>query len=174
MRFIKFNAVGGLGIAVQLGTIWILTSVAHLPIELATALGVTAAIVNNFIWHHHWTWRDRRGGSAQALAAFQRFVLANGLISLVGNIVVMSAVAKLTTLPPVPANLIAIAICGVVNYFVGDRLVFPGLLSAQSRSARTGSRRAAWIAGASDASIAITSRTTAEVASVVGSLGERS
>jgi len=124
MRFVKFNAVGGLGIVVQLTVIWFLTSVMHTPVALATAIAVAAAVINNFVWHQHWTWRDRRGTSGSPLAAFARFALANGMVSLVGNVAVMSALTQTTSLHPVPANLIAIVICGVANYFVGDRIVF--------------------------------------------------
>ena len=48
------------------------------------------------------------------------------MVSLVGNVAVMSALAQTTSLHPVPANLIAIGVCGVANYFVGDRIVFQG------------------------------------------------
>ena len=125
MRFVKFNAVGGLGIGVQLTVIWLLTSVTHTPVALATALAVAAAVVNNFVWHQHWTWRDRRSWTGSTLAAFARFALANGLVSLVGNVAVTSVLTQTTSLAPVPANLSAIAVCGVANYFVGDRIVFP-------------------------------------------------
>ena len=124
MRFVKFNAVGGLGIVVQLAVIWFLTGITQTPVVVAPALGVAAAVVNNFVWHRQWTWRDRRNDAGSTPAAFARFALANGMVSLVGNVAVMSALAQTTSLRPVPANLIAIGICGVANYFVGDRIVF--------------------------------------------------
>ena len=124
MRFVKFNAVGGLGIVVQLTVIWFLTGVTQTPVVLATAVGVAAAVVNNFVWHRQWTWRDRLDDSGSTSAAFARFALANGMVSLIGNVAVMSALAQTTSLHPVPANLIAIAVCGVANYFIGDNLVF--------------------------------------------------
>jgi len=124
MRFVRFNAVGGLGIVVQLTVIWLLTGVTQTPVALATALGVAAAVVNNFVWHRQWTWRDRLDDSGSTSAAFARFALANGMVSLIGNVAVMSALAQTTSLHPVPANLIAIAVCGVANYFIGDNLVF--------------------------------------------------
>ena len=124
MRFVRFNAVGGLGIVVQLTVIWLLTGVTQTPVALATALGVAATVVNNFVWHRQWTWRDRLDDSGSTSAAFTRFALANGMVSLIGNVAVMSALAQTTSLHPVPANLIAIAVCGVANYFIGDNLVF--------------------------------------------------
>ena len=131
MRFVKFNAVGGLGIVVQLTVIWFLTGVTQTPVVLATAVGVAAAVVNNFVWHRQWTWRDRRNDAGSTAAAFARFALANGMVSLVGNVAVMSALAQTTSLHAVPANLIAIGICGVANYFVGDRMVFRGEMNTE-------------------------------------------
>ena len=122
MRFVKFNTVGALGIVVQLAVIWLLTESVSLPVELATAIGVSAAIANNFYWHQRWTWADR--GGVSTLARFGSFVLGNGMVSLVGNVVLMSVLAETTTLRPVLANVIAISVCGFVNYWVGDLVVF--------------------------------------------------
>jgi putative flippase GtrA len=124
MRFLKFNAVGAVGIGVQLAVIWALTGALHVPVVAATAAGVAAALVHNYVWHRRWTWADRR--EIPPLAGFARFVLANGMVSLAGNVVIMAALAATTTLHPVAANLLAIAVCGVANYFVGDAVVFAG------------------------------------------------
>ena len=98
MRFVRFNAVGGLGIVVQLTVIWLLTGVTQTPVALATALGVAAAVVNNFVWHRQWTWRDRLDDSGSTSAAFTRFALANGMVSLIGNVAVMSALVPLANM----------------------------------------------------------------------------
>lgn len=122
-RFARFNAVGGLGIGVQLGSLWLLTSagVHYLP---ATILSVGAAVVHNFVWHRRWTWPDRiaaRPGFALHLA---RFAAANGLVSLGGNVAVMAVLVGAFRLPVMAANAAAIVACGLLNYWVGDKFVF--------------------------------------------------
>jgi len=124
-RFARFNAVGLMGIGVQLATLWLLTAVAHLAYLPATVLAVTSAVVHNFLWHLHWTWADRAPRGSAVPAAFARFALANGAVSLAGNIVVMAALVGGAGLHPMPANVIAIAVCGLLNFHLGDWLVFP-------------------------------------------------
>ncbi len=121
--FARFNVVGAIGIVVQLGTLALLTEVAGLPYLPATVLAVSTAIVHNFVWHLRWTWRDR-AGSLGADRAFARFVMLNGAVSLVGNVAVMAALTGVAGLPPVPSNVASIAVSGLVNFWVADRVVF--------------------------------------------------
>jgi putative flippase GtrA len=59
LRWLKFNAVGAIGIGVQLAVLVGLKSGLHLSYLLATALAVEAAVVHNFLWHERYTWADR-------------------------------------------------------------------------------------------------------------------
>jgi len=122
--FARFNVVGAIGIVVQLSTLALLTSVGHVPYLPATVLAVSAAIVHNFVWHLRWTWRERSGSFGGAERAFVRFLMANGAVSLVGNIGTMALLSGIAGLPPVPSNVVAIAVTGLANFFVADRLVF--------------------------------------------------
>ena len=121
-RFARFNTVGAAGIGVQLVAIWALTAagVHYLP---ATALSVAAAVVHNFVWHRRWTWSDRRRDSPW-VAQLTRFWIANGVVSLAGNLVVMAVLVGGLGVPAVFANAAAIVSCGLVNYWLGDRFVF--------------------------------------------------
>src|SRR5262245_50690376 len=62
-RWLKFNAVGAIGIGIQLAALTLLARVLRLSIVVATGLAVETAIIHNFAWHHRWTWADRRCGS---------------------------------------------------------------------------------------------------------------
>ena len=124
LRFLRFNLTGGLGIGVQIGVLWLLVhglGVSYLP---ATALAVSAAVLHNFLWHWRWTWRDRAIPLSAAGTALARFAMANGAVSLAGNLFAMSLLVGACGLAPLPANLVAIAACGLVNFWLGDRVVF--------------------------------------------------
>jgi len=124
-RWLKFNLVGAIGIGVQLMVLALLRTGLHLDLMLATALAVEAAVVHNFLWHERFTWADRVGISPrESLARFLRFNMSTGLFSIVGNVVVMKALADMAHMNYVVANLITIATCSVVNFMVSDRLVF--------------------------------------------------
>ena len=116
-RWLKFNMVGVAGAFVQLSLLAVLVRLgAHYL--LATALAVEAAILQNYYWHARWTWKGREG-------SLWRFHLANGLISLSSNLIWMRVFTGWLGIPPVPANLMAIALTSVANFLFGDRWVFP-------------------------------------------------
>jgi len=125
IRWLKFNAVGAMGIAVQLAALALFKSGLHMDYLLATAAAVELALLHNFVWHERWTWRDRGvenwGGRAGRLV---RFHLANGLLSIAVNLVLMRILVGRMHWPYLAANVAAIAAGSVVNFFLGDLLVF--------------------------------------------------
>ena len=121
-RWLKFYAVGGIGIGVQFLVLAALTCELHLDYLLATALAVEAAIVHNFIWHEHFTWADR--APREGFARFVKFNLTTGAFSIAGNLILMKVLVGMLGLPYLGANGIAIAACSLVNFLVSDRFVF--------------------------------------------------
>jgi putative flippase GtrA len=124
-RFAVFNAVGLLGIGVQLGAIHALTSEGMAPVE-ATAVAVALAVVHNYLWHWLWTWRDRHSAVSSPAAGFfvglAGFAASNGLVSLVTNVLTVAALTG--RVPTMAANGAAIVLSGLVNFAVSDRVVF--------------------------------------------------
>ena len=59
-RGMKFYIVGAAGIGVQLAAAWVLRNSLSFSPAVATAIAVEAAVLHNFAWHEHWTWRERR------------------------------------------------------------------------------------------------------------------
>ncbi len=127
MRWLKFNAVGAMGGTVHLGLLALFVHVAEMNYLLATVVSVEAAIPHNFVWHRRLTWADRRSAEPDALAALFRFNLANGLVSISGNVLSAYILTGFWRIDPVIANLVAIAIGSLANLFLSDRVVFaPG------------------------------------------------
>ncbi len=124
IRWIKFNLVGGVGIGAQLVTLWMLTSVG-VSYMIATALAVEAAVLHNFAWHERFTWADRNNGRpVDSIRRLLRFNLTTGLISILGNLLLMRLLVGGSHLKPMLANLISIAVCSLANFLVSDRWVF--------------------------------------------------
>jgi putative flippase GtrA len=120
-RWIRFLAIGLLGFVIQLAALGSLIARARWPWLAATLASVELAVVHNFLWHARWTWRDRPGAS---LAAFMRFQLANGMVSLTGNAALMTLFTGVLGVPPLPANVLAVAVMSVGNFMLADRWVF--------------------------------------------------
>jgi putative flippase GtrA len=92
---------------------------------MATFLAVETAVLHNFAWHEHWTWAERtRLTTGGVIGRLVRFHLANGLISIAGNLILMWVFVSQLRLHYFLANLIAIGTCSIMNFFASDRLVF--------------------------------------------------
>ena len=125
LRWIKFNFVGAMGIAIQLGCLAIFKGLLHVPYLAATALAVEAAVLHNFVWHQRFTWKDRPGGERRnVILRLLRFQMSNGLISILGNMAVMWALAGAVHVHYLIANGIAIAVCSLANFAAGEWFVF--------------------------------------------------
>jgi|SRR5882724_7580017 len=126
LHWIKFNVVGVLGFGLQMSALFVLTHITHrISYLTATALAVEFAVLNNFVWHQRWTWNDRpsltRGETLRRLAKFN---ITNGLLSIVGNLILMSLLVGHLGLPITGAGVLSVAACSICNFILGDRLVF--------------------------------------------------
>jgi putative flippase GtrA len=141
-RFLRFNAVGVAGFAVQLAVVWLLTDVASgfsrtWHTAVITALAVEAAVLHNFLWHERWTWADRPVAGRDRLTRLVRFHLTNGLVSIAGNVAIVAILSSVAsgfsrTYGLLGANAIAVLVCSLVNFAAGNRLVFTPIVNRQS------------------------------------------
>jgi putative flippase GtrA len=127
-RFLRFNLVGLAGFAIQLSIVFVGSGFSR---TLITALAVEAALLHNFIWHERWTWADRRSSGRGRLRRLARFHLSNGLVSLVGNVAIVTALGNV---PAVAANAIAVVVCSLINFAAGNQWVFRMALPAERSS----------------------------------------
>ena len=125
-RWVKFNAVGAVGVVVQLAALAILNGWLGVQYLVATALAVEIAVLHNFVWHERWTWRERTGGKGVS-ARLLRFNLTTGALSIVSNLLWMRLFAGQLHVKPVIANLMSIAAGSLANFAAAELFVFRGL-----------------------------------------------
>ena len=124
-RWLKFNAMGILGVAVQLGVLHLLTHYAGLNYLFATACAVEAAILHNFFWHERYTWRVRtRLDPGSSVRRLLHFNLTNGAVSLAGNLLLMKLLVEWFGVPVLTANFGAIVACSTLNFAIAEFFVF--------------------------------------------------
>ena len=122
--WLKFNAVGIIGVGIQLAALALFKSGLKWTIPMSTAAAVECAVIHNFIWHERWTWAHRRLAMRGIPLRFLRFNVSNGLISIAGNLLLMELLAVRFHLNYMISNLAAIGACSVLNFIVSDKLVF--------------------------------------------------
>jgi putative flippase GtrA len=125
LRWLKFNLVGGIGIAVQFAALFVLKGIFHFNYLAATAVAVEAAVVHNFVWHEQFTWSDRVQTSwRRSLPRFARFNLTTGAVSILGNLALMKVMVGYGGMNYLVANALAIALCSLANFLVSEQWVF--------------------------------------------------
>jgi putative flippase GtrA len=123
-RFLKFSAAGAFGFIVQIGVVAALVG-AGLHYVPATVAGVEAAIVVNFLWHEHWTWRDRPAANVrQRWLRLVRLNAVAGLTSIVGGVVITMLLVETLGIPAAAANVTSVAVLSMANFIGADTLVF--------------------------------------------------
>ncbi|MGD1023137.1 MAG: GtrA family protein [Candidatus Sulfotelmatobacter sp.] len=124
-RWLRFNLVGGIGVALQLALLLLLKSVLGLNYLTATGLAVEATVVHNFLWHERYTWADRVQPSwRKSVWRLLRFNLTNGAVSIGGNLVLMKIMVSFGHANYLAANGAAIVVCSLVNFLVSNEYVF--------------------------------------------------
>jgi putative flippase GtrA len=123
--WLRFNTVGLIGIGVQLLVLTILKTGFGMNYLAATVIAVESAVLHNFVWHERWTWLNRTSSNTEGLPGrLIRFHLANGLISILGNLFLMWVFVSQFHLHYFLANLMAVTTCSLLNFLASDRLVF--------------------------------------------------
>lgn len=123
IRWVKFNLVGAIGVVVQLSALALFNRWAPNHYLFASAVAIELTLVHNFLWHQHYTWRDRRDDSTRLLQ-LTRFHLSNGLISMLGNLALMRVLVQEGHVPVLVSNCIAILCCSIINFCLGDNWAF--------------------------------------------------
>ena len=125
LRWIQFNAVGGIGIVVQLAALAVFRSWLRLDYLLATGLAVEMAVIRQFFVARTFY----LGGPAglrrlQSVVRLAKFNASNGAVSLAGNLLLMRVLVGGFQFNYVASNVVAVGVCSVVNFLLGDRFVF--------------------------------------------------
>jgi putative flippase GtrA len=123
-RFLRFNLVGLIGIAVQLVALALLNRAIPRHYLLTSTFAVELTLLHNFFWHLRFTWPATSRRTREAPAQLLRFHLSNGLISLLGNLLLMHLLVHETHTPILIANALTIACCGLANFLLAHHFVF--------------------------------------------------
>ncbi len=132
-RWVRFNAVGCIGIDVQLAALAVFRSWLGIDYLLATGMAVEIAVLHNFVWHERFTWADRPvARPMQSRVRLLKFNASNGAVSIIGNLVLMRLLVGKLGFNYVASNAGAIVVCSFLNFLLGDRFVFDARPDAEA------------------------------------------
>jgi putative flippase GtrA len=125
-RFSKFGVVGLTGYAVDNGAYLLLSGLVSdvaLRTFLVPFISYEIAMCNNFVLSFYWVWGDRRSGNRR----FARRLLYYNAATAVPFLIRMAAYVqlfRLLSLEGIFANMIAVLIGMLFNFFICERFIF--------------------------------------------------
>jgi dolichol-phosphate mannosyltransferase len=125
-RFVRFGLVGLSGVFVDMTLLYLLSDPTTLALPLTRSKIITGeiSIINNFLWNDAWTFADASSRQQEWRQRLKRFVKFN-IICLAGlmlNVLVLNLVFNFIIHNRYIANLIAIAVATVWNFWVNLKL----------------------------------------------------
>jgi putative flippase GtrA len=127
-RYLKFCVVGGTGMVVDMGILYVLASPSMVGWNLTVSKVVAAevAIFNNFLWNEVWTFKDLSGGANSWKGRWVRFGKFN-LICVAGigiSVLLLNAEVHWLGMNMLVANFVAIVGASFWNFGVNLKLAW--------------------------------------------------
>jgi dolichol-phosphate mannosyltransferase len=125
LRFFKFAVVGGSGVLVNMGVLFVLTEWIGLYYLISSLVAIELSIISNFILNDFWTWGDRKDFTGSGF--FIRMIKYNisaGTAAFTGNYFTLILLTELFGLYYILSNLIGIAVGVIINYSLNDRWTY--------------------------------------------------
>ncbi len=125
-RFIRFGLVGLSGVFIDMTLLYLLSdpSTLALPLTRSKIIAGEIAIINNFFWNDIWTFADVSSEQHEWRQRMKRFLKFNiiCLAGLVLNVLLLNIVFNFIIQNRYIANLIAIAVATIWNFWVNLKL----------------------------------------------------
>jgi len=113
-EFIKFAIVGGSGVVVNMGLLFILTRFLSVRLEIASPIAIEVSILTNFTLNNLWTFKKRNTHVPFWTRLF-RYHLVTGLAGIVNYLALLLLVNNFG-LHDMLSNLIGILIGTIITY----------------------------------------------------------
>ncbi len=130
VRFLKFAAVGLLGMMIDFTILNLLHRMFGLPVLVANVFSFSSAVVSNFTWNRLWTFPESR--SKPLLAQLGQFALVNVAGLGINEVVLFGILQAIRNSISNPwnynlAKAVAIAVVLFWNYFVNRMWTYKGI-----------------------------------------------
>ena len=117
VQLIKFCAVGGSGYVVNLSVFALCLEVIGLHHLVGATAAFVVAVMNNFWWNRHWTFRAGQGHAGFQAARF--FIVSVAAFLFAAS--VLELLVSVAELPELPSQAIAIVAATPLN-FIGNKM----------------------------------------------------
>jgi len=120
-RFQKFLIVGGVGLAVNQGLLFLFHDVAHLRLSIASPVAIFLSMVVTFTLNERWTWHDR--GRGRVMHRMAMYFPIN-FVGLLINFGVLSLLVHRFDVHYLFANLVGAGLAAIWNFVVNHHVTW--------------------------------------------------
>ncbi len=125
IRFLRFAIVGGSGVVVNMGILYILTEYAGLYYLLSSVIAIEVSIITNFLLNDIWTWGDKKHLTGSSFfIRMLKYNISSGAAAFVGNFLTLTVLTEIFGLYYIISNLIGIAVGVLINFFLNDKWTY--------------------------------------------------
>ncbi|MGA7937614.1 MAG: glycosyltransferase [Kovacikia sp.] len=123
-RFLRFGFVGLSGLAVDMGTLYLLHGLLGFGLTRSAIVAAELAILNNFVWNDLWTFRDIAHQQRGRRRVIKRLLKFNGvcLIGVILKILLLNLLFNGLHINAYLANFLAIAVITFWNFWLNLKL----------------------------------------------------
>mgnify|MGYP005858084913 CR=1 FL=1 len=122
VRIVKFAIVGGLGILVNMGLLYIFTEAAKLNYKLSSVIAIEISIITNFLINDAWTWKDRI--KERFFSRMLRYHVSAGITATVFNWGLLVLLTEVFGVYYLLSNIAGISIGTISNYILNNFWTF--------------------------------------------------
>jgi dolichol-phosphate mannosyltransferase len=117
VQLVKFCVVGASGYVVNLCVFALCVEVLDLHHLVAATVAFVVAVMNNFLWNRHWTFRAGRGRASFQAARF--FTVS--VVAFLFAASILELLVSVAEMPELPAQAISIVMATPLN-FIGNKM----------------------------------------------------
>lgn len=124
-QFLKFGTVGGLGVAVNSGVLYLCTEWIRLDYRVGSIIAIELAILHNFLWNYLWTFGNRgRRSLRHAGRSLVKFNISSSMTALAVNWVTLVFLTEVAGLNYLLSNLVGITLGTTSNFLLSRHWAF--------------------------------------------------
>lgn len=125
-RFLRFQIVSVGGTLVNMGVLWLMYRKLELPLVIASACAIEAAIIHNFTWHYFITWKDRikKHTVPDYFKRLLHYNIITASIDFIVNISILKLLVKYTDMHFQLANIFGMLACPMFKFMANEFLIF--------------------------------------------------
>lgn len=124
LRFVKFGIVGGTGILVNMGILYLFHDIWELPLAVSSIFAVGISIFTNFSLNDLWTWKNTKQNRKHSfIHRLWRYYVSASIGGGI-NYTVLLYLTHSAEMYYLLANLIGILLGTITNFLLGEYWVF--------------------------------------------------